>query len=215
MNFEEKLEKLKKITEREMQGSGCVVHDWNHVLRVFRNAEMLWKEEGGNWEIIAPAVLLHDVVRPVTKGIKNDHALLSSHKARPILEELCFDHVDKITTCILRHSSSSSRKLPETIEEKIVWDADKIDGFGLMGVARTMILSGERSKGVEETAKEWLEEIKRIAGTTEDIDTVVEKWLFTDTARRKAKKKVAFFIDFYKTLLGESEEEKYYSFFQP
>ena len=200
-SYEQKIENLKPTSKKMIEDAGCVVHNWHHILRVLRNAKKINEKENGNWQIIEPAIYLHDCIRPVEEEIINDHASASAKAARPILEKLGFENINEICSCIYKHSSSSSKEIPKTIEEKIVWDADKMDGFGEIGVARTLVLSGEMLWSIEKSADKWLEEIKRVGkADIDDQETLAKKWLFTETSRKLSKEDVDIFIKFFKKI---------------
>ncbi len=117
------------------------VHNFKHILRVHKMAEYLSIEEGGNFEIVSAAVLLHDAVDPDPEVIdsRKDHHEISAIFAGRILkaEKWGASEISEVQHCIRAHRFRSTEK-PLTIEAKIVFDADKIDSIGAIGVARAI-----------------------------------------------------------------------------
>ena len=102
-------------------------HDIAHILRVFRNAMAVQAEEGGNARILAAAVLLHDCVAVEKNSPHRTQASrLAAEKASGILRELGWAEEDIAATAhaITTHSFSANLP-PETLEAKILQDADR------------------------------------------------------------------------------------------
>ena len=136
--------KLQDIVQRELS---YAAHDLDHVLRVTEMCLVLaQKEQEVDLSVLIPAALLHDIARryedeDVTGTV--DHALLGAEMAAPILADLGYDRqsIRKIQDCIRRHRFRSGAA-PDTIEAKILFDADKLDVIGAVGVARSFIMAG-------------------------------------------------------------------------
>ncbi|MCO5730823.1 HD domain-containing protein [Rhizobium sp. SSA_523] len=119
--------------------AGDGAHDVAHLLRVFHNAMRIQAEEGGDAEVIAAAVLLHDCVSlPKNHPDRAISSRLAAEKAAGILSGLGWekDRVEAVAHAILTHSFSAGLT-PETREAKILQDADRLDSLGAMGIART------------------------------------------------------------------------------
>lgn len=114
-------------------------HDFSHVERVMNIAALLQKSEGGDLFIISLASLLHDVddikLSPEThKFNTNAYNILNKYcVSKPDIEKII-----GIIECV----SFSKGKTPETIEGKIVQDADRIDALGAIGIARCFSYGG-------------------------------------------------------------------------
>ncbi len=122
-------------------------HDINHVFRVERIVKKIGQSESADLEILEAAALLFDVARILEdKGEVEDHALAGSEIARNILTEINFpkEKIDAVCHAILVHRKSKDRT-PETIEAKILQDADYLDALGAVDVAR-VIASSLQSK---------------------------------------------------------------------
>ncbi len=177
-------------------------HDWNHIKRVYRNGLYIGRIEKANLKILGAALLLHDVVRPSVKGEKN-HARASANFATGILPSCSYsdDEVNAITHCILMHSRSSKQDGKKSLEAKIVYDADKIDGLGEVGVDRALDLGEAREYNVQETAAWYLKRVR---------DVLKNEPVYTETAKRIVIEKLPYSLEFCRTVLGD---KKYYETF--
>jgi len=141
--MEEKYRKLKKIVIKELKGASPA-HDINHVMRVYNLCLHLSKYEPDvDLDILKTAALLHDIAR-VRESQEVDHAILGAEMAENILRKLGY-HEEKIKLikhCIIAHRFRSGNK-PKTIEAKILFDADKLDVLGAVGIARSFIAAEE------------------------------------------------------------------------
>jgi len=120
-------------------------HDWLHVKRVANLAEELQKNEGGDQEILMLSVYLHDIGRArEDNGEIKDHAAWGAEKAREILSNQGHhdEVIERVQHCIEAHRYSNNIE-PETVEAKILSDADNLDAIGATGIARTFSFSGE------------------------------------------------------------------------
>lgn len=138
----------KKILEIVQDKLTCSAHNLDHVMRVYNLCILLAKhEENVDLEILIPAALLHDIAR-VEEGEdktgKTDHAVLGSEIAADILKTLGYEDVkiEKIKHCIISHRFRTGNE-PNSIEAKILFDSDKLDAIGAVGIARSFMLSGQ------------------------------------------------------------------------
>jgi len=121
-------------------------HDLSHFRRVADMAKQIARYESVaiDYLVILAAAYFHDVV-----SLPKNHAesKLSSRyaaiKAQEILKELCFpyDKISAVCHAIEAHSFSAQMP-PETIEAKIVQDADRMESLGALGIMRTFYVSG-------------------------------------------------------------------------
>ncbi|WP_291567302.1 MULTISPECIES: HD domain-containing protein [unclassified Clostridium] len=137
--------RIREIVEKELS---CSAHNLDHVLRVYNLCMFLSKyEENVDLEVLIPAVLLHDIARVKESKDKTgeiDHAILGSEMAEDILRNLKYeeDKIEKIKHCIITHRFRTDNR-PKTIEAKILFDADKLDALGSIGIARCFMLAGQ------------------------------------------------------------------------
>lgn len=125
--------------------SADAAHDASHVQRVAVNAVKFAEIEGGDLTIVIPAVWLHDCYAVSKKSeLRKQASTLSAEKAEKLLSEWGYpqDNIQAIKHAIAAHSYSANI-MPETLEAKIVQDADRIDSIGAIGVARMMMTGGK------------------------------------------------------------------------
>lgn len=129
-------------------------HDIAHILRVFRNAMRIHAEEGGKGDVLAAAVLLHDCVSVEKNSpLRAQASRLAAEKASGILASLGWqaDNIAAVAHAITTHSFSAGIT-PETIEAKILQDADRLDAIGAIGVARCFYIGGRMNSGLHDVA---------------------------------------------------------------
>lgn len=125
-------------------------HDLAHIHRVFRNALKIQAGEGGDPQILAAAVLLHDCVAvEKSSPLRSQASRLAAEKASGILAELGWpkERIEAVAHAILTHSFSANIK-PETLEAKMLQDADRLDAIGMVGVARCFYIAGRMGSGL-------------------------------------------------------------------
>jgi len=123
-------------------------HDFEHVLRVYRNSQRICKTEKANSRLVLTAALLHDIVffKKSDKQSKTS-STKSSIEAKKILQKYDYteNEVKMIASAIETHSYSKD-KTPKTLEGKILQDADRLDAIGAIGIARTFAVGGSENK---------------------------------------------------------------------
>ena len=119
-------------------------HDFEHIMRVYKNAQMICKHEKANEKLVLTAVLLHDIVSysKSDKRSKNS-SIESAKKSRQILKKYDYSNseIDIVYEAILTHSFSQN-SVSDTMEGKILQDADRLDALGAIGVARVFATGG-------------------------------------------------------------------------
>lgn len=128
----------------EAGGAGDPAHDVDHIRRVVANARAIGSAEGANLDILLPAAWLHDCVfvakdspdRRIASRLAADHAVSLLEKARyPQI------HLQPIHHAIAAHSFSAGIP-PESLEAKVLQDADRLDALGAVGLSRCLMLGG-------------------------------------------------------------------------
>ncbi|MET3435115.1 uncharacterized protein ABIC71_004631 [Herbaspirillum seropedicae] len=135
-----------------MDDAGDGSHDLSHLLRVWNNACRLQKEEGGDVRILLAAVLLHDCVRVEKNSpLRSQASALSAQRAREILRDLRWDEaaIEAVAHAVQAHSYSAQVP-PQSLEAKIVQDADRLDAIGMIGVARCFYVAGRMGSALYE-----------------------------------------------------------------
>ncbi len=143
-------------------------------------------------ELLKIAVILHDVCEPYDK--KEKHVELSVKVAKRILEKVGCpkEKARRVLEIISQHSTEKIQK-PKSLEAKILFDADKLDGLGASGIARVFALFGQQGKEPER-AIEWYERKIEIA----------LKNMQTKEGKNLAKKELKFVREFLKRFKREN-----------
>ena len=205
MEIMNQLENLKKVVKSKL-GKNDPAHDFEHVMRVYRNAERICKTENGNKKLILSAVLLHDIIK-----IKNrkDSALKSARLSEKILKQNYFsDNEIKIISDAIKEHSFSKGKIPSTIEGKILQDADRLDAIGAIGLARVFSFSGSNNRPFYDP-KDPFSKNRNLNDNKWAIDHFYEKLLTleqkmnTKTGKIIAKKRTKILKDFLKEIKNE------------
>ncbi|MGM0497652.1 MAG: HD domain-containing protein [Bacteroidota bacterium] len=121
-------------------------HRWDHTQRVSEIAEHIAKTEKADIEIVKTAAYLHDIGR--TEEDKSNgkicHAELGAKMAAEILKKENFEEekTQQITHCIETHRFRDN-KVPQSLEAKVLFDADKLDSIGAVGIGRAFLFAGE------------------------------------------------------------------------
>ncbi len=124
------------------------VHGFDHVLRVYRLAEYIAVCESADMEIVRAAVLLHDIDASQmsekdsrVNGLqRQQHHHASSEFAAQILQQEGWqaERISAVQHCILSHRFRDDSEQPQTLEARVLYDADKLDAIGAVGVARAL-----------------------------------------------------------------------------
>ncbi|QYZ68661.1 HD domain-containing protein [Neotabrizicola shimadae] len=129
-------------------------HDLSHILRVWANVRQLMAEEGGDEEILLAATLLHDCVAvEKTSPLRSQASRLAAERAGELLASLGWPapRVAAVAHAIAAHSFSAGIA-PETLEARILQDADRLDAIGLIGVARCFYVAGRTGAALYDPA---------------------------------------------------------------
>src|SRR6201996_7929824 len=119
-------------------------HDLSHLIRVWRNVKAIQREEGGDLEILAAAVLLHDCVDvPKNSPLRSQASRLAAVEAVARLSALGWSEKRSswVASTIESHSYSAG-VAPVAIEGRILQDADRLDAIGFTGIARCFYTAG-------------------------------------------------------------------------
>ena len=125
-------------------------HDAAHLIRVWKNALRIHGSEGGDLRLIAAAVLLHDCVAVEKNAPDRERASrLAAEKAFEVLDALGWRtmEISAVAHAIITHSFSANIP-PESLEAKILQDADRLDAIGMIGAARCFYIAGRMGSGL-------------------------------------------------------------------
>ena len=194
-----------------------VVHDFDHVLRVLALAERIGRAEEADLEVVQAAVLLHDVEREQAEAAGLDHAAHAAGRAREILAGQPPAKVEAVAHAIAVHRFRTRQK-PATLEAQVLFDADKLDVIGAVGVARAFAYAGAHgqrlwaSVAAVDVAR-WLEEGDDPAEHTPVHEFVVKlsrvkERLFTPTGKAIAAERHVYMVAFFERFDAEVRGER-------
>ncbi len=190
-------------------------HDWGHIYRVLNAAYEILEataagEQGqGDREVVTAAVLYHDVVN-LPKSSPDRH-LASTKSADLAVDRLApyFDQarLDLIHEAIRCHSYSAGLT-PQSLEAKVVSDADKFEALGAFGLARTFYVSGLMGGTIVHPFDPWASD-RDLDDVSFAVDHFFTKLLHltdrfhTEHGRAVAERRTQILRDFLHQLAGE------------
>lgn len=199
----------KEVRQRLKKAKGS--HDFDHVVRVLRMAEHIGKKEKTNLLIVSLVALLHDLGRhdqDNSKGKVSHTQIGKTLTARMLNKHKCSKEIaEQVLHCIEAHSTTRGIP-PETIEAKVLFDADKLDTIGAIGIGRAFLFAGEigarlhnpeiKAENMEEYSKE----------DTAYREFLLKRQYVKDKMHTKEGKKIArsrhtFMVNFFKRLNKE------------
>lgn len=116
-------------------------HDFDHVLRVWRLAQHIGPAEGADMVVLQAAVLLHDIARADELRTGVCHAQEGARRVPAILADQPPASVEAVAHAIAAHRFRGHVQ-PATVEARVLFDADKLDAIGAIGVARAYAIAG-------------------------------------------------------------------------
>ena len=193
---------------RQYYKGADAVHDFDHILRVLALAERLACAEGADLGIVRAATLLHDVARGRGDRLIADHAQAGAEIARQLLVNHPPEKVEAVAHAIAAHRFRTG-PAPQTLEARVLHDADKLDAIGAIGVARAFAFGGHEGQRLwAEVSPDYQE-----SETTRHVHTPVHEYavklvkikdrLLTESARRLAGERHAFMVAFFEQLERE------------
>jgi uncharacterized protein len=191
------------------------VHGFDHVLRVYHLAERIGTALDADLEVLRAAALMHDAsgAHPGDEQSRASHERQSADFARATLESEGWeeDRIEAVMHCIRAHRYRGEER-PQSMEAKILFDADKLDVIGAFGVARTIgyavqagqpvfaapseqfLATGEEQPGEPHSAyHEYLFKLRRVPDR-----------LYTTPARDLAAARVQLMVAFFEGLQAEA-----------
>ncbi|MDF1516111.1 MAG: HD domain-containing protein [Anaerolineae bacterium] len=204
---------------RELYGEADSVHDFDHILRVVALAAVIGEQEGADMTVVHAAALLHDLGRAESQANGWNHAAVAAEQAGTLLESRGADPAWQHAVC---HAISAHRFReapdPETLEAKVVFDADKLDAIGATGIARAFAYGGAHRQRLwapleSVNLADWDQN-----GDNPDVHTPVHEFvvklsrikdrLYTPAGRRIAEARHTYMQKFFERLDAEVRGEK-------
>jgi len=193
--------------------SSC--HGWSHVERVYNLSLKIAKGEKADISVVKIASYLHDIGRREEMRSKGKicHAEKGVELAEKILAKYSLGEVTKenILHCILSHRYRNDH-VPKTIEAKIIFDADKLDSIGAVGVGRDFFFAGNIGSVLYSgNEKKLVKNAREYSYTKEDSALLeyyfklknVKSKILTRTGKKIAEKRHNYMVNFFKKFESE------------
>lgn len=188
-------------------------HDWEHTERVYNLCMHIGKAENADMEILKLASTLHDIGREYqdkTNG-RVCHAEKGAILARELMEKHNVDKekIEKVVYCIECHRFRGD-KAPQSKEAKVLYDADKLDSIGAVGIGRAFLFAGEvgaylHNVGVDiEKTEPYTKEDTAYREFVVKLSKIKDNML-TEEGKRIAEERHAFMEEFFDRLNKEVE----------
>ncbi len=177
-----RLRKLYRKVEEEFREQDAIGHNWEHVRRDILNAVYIGGKENADMEIVMPAIILHDIGYVTHNHDPKNHPINGSHECIRFLCEWTTEQRVLISACILKHKGKFpgfEHSEPETLEEKVVCDADQIDKFGWVGFMQII-------KVYVEYAELGNKRFKTLKGLAKGMKNQTSICLYTETGKQLA-----------------------------
>jgi uncharacterized protein len=188
-------------------------HDWEHTQRVYNLCMHIGKVEGADLEILSVAAFLHDIGRVHQDRLKGDvcHAEEGARMAREVLERypIAEEKKENIIHSIICHRFRNSH-VPQTLEAKVLFDADKLDAIGAVGIARAYLFAGEvgallhNKEADPERSKPYSKDDTGYREYRVKLSKIKDRML-TDEGSRMARQRHEFMEAFFTRFLDEHE----------
>ncbi|MBK8985015.1 MAG: HD domain-containing protein [Chloroflexi bacterium] len=191
-------------------GATDAAHDLAHVRRVVAAATRLAASEGADMAVVGPAAWLHDcVIVPKNSPQRSQASRWAAETAVTFLRASQYpaQHLEAIAHAIVAHSFSAAIP-PQTIEAKVVQDADRLDALGAIGMARAFMVGGALARPLYDEADPFCRQ-RPPDDATATLDHFYTK-LFklpgtmqTAAGRAEAERRAAFMQTFLAQLAAE------------
>jgi uncharacterized protein len=169
-------------------------HGFDHTLRVVRLAEEIGAREGADMAILIPAAIFHDIARPLEEETGAPHEEEGARMAESYLRSVRYPkyQIPAIVHAIRAHRYSSG-SAPETLEARVLSDADNLDAMGAVGIARTFIQSGAQGNGIPDATAHIRAKLLNLKDR-----------MYTESAREIAGERHTLLVAFLAALEDES-----------
>ena len=184
-------------------------HDWGHIQRVMKNGERLAKKEGADPVVVQLACAMHDVVNLSKSDPRRKQAsTIAAEKAAQWLQgRLEEDRIELVYEAIKCHSFSAGF-VPESLEARVVSDADNLDALGAIGIARTFECGGAMGC-ITVHPDDPLAQNRMVDDGTYTLDHFFAKLLklgdrfYTDAGKEESSRRMEFMEGFIRELYFE------------
>ena len=190
-------------------------HGWDHTERVYNLCSHIGQKENVDMAVLQVAAILHDIGRQKQDESKGElcHANEGAVIAKELLGKLGFEteKIEKVVHCIKCHRYRGEN-IPQSKEAQVLFDADKLDSIGAVGIGRAFLFAGEvgaklhnhkidvektEAYSKEDTAyREFMVKLRKIKDR-----------LVTNEGKRIAEGRHQFMLDFFERMNGEVDGE--------
>ncbi len=186
-------------------------HGLDHVERVLKLSEKIAAAENADIFVVKLSAMLHDIAREEEdkSGGKICHAELGADIAFDFLisENLDEQTAELIAGCIKAHRFRNDH-IPSTIEEKVLYDADKLDSIGAIGIGRAFLFAGEVGARLHNPDVDISKTLPYTAEDTAYREYIVkmrhlEKKMLTGEGKRLAQGRHEFMMNFFRRIQDE------------
>ena len=206
----------------EREGSEDAAHDLDHLVRTMALADTISEREGGDLPAIWAAVALHDIGQARELRHGGDHALIGAAMAAELLSHTQFPQTAiPVVQQAIRDHRMTGGGMPHTVEGRILYDADKIDCLGAIGIGRLYIITGHYNQKVyapvpaeilEPVDPALVRQLRRRPDYSPSIEfqllfSNLPDRMTTATGRELARERFAFMEEFFTRLKKEVEGE--------
>ena len=204
------------------EGSEDAAHDYDHLVRVIALADKIQATEGGDLPTIWAAVALHDLGQELERRDGGDHALIGAALAEELLTGTPFpqQYIPAVQQAIREHRMTGGL-IPQTLEGRILYDADKLDCLGAIGIGRLYCITGRYNQKVYAPIPEDIVEpvdpqtVRNLRRRPDYSPSIEFELLFgnlpermtTHTGRELAHERFAYMQEFFTRLRKEVEGE--------
>jgi len=223
----EKILKIRTQVHKQLTSTATASHDLMHTQRIVNLAKKIARtEKNVREDLVEIAAWLHDIGRPEEdasklegREIDTDHAIIGGKRAKKILKKLDFpkEDIHVVVDAIRAHRfrKRAIHNQPETLEAKILYDADKLDSIGAIGIARAYAYAGEHGYRLYSEYFEEQKDTEAYQGLIKDPKRhtpyleyeiklkKIKDTLFTSEAKRIAEKRHKFMEKYFSRLYQE------------
>ncbi len=203
------MEKIINFVKQEL-GKDNSGHGLQHALRVYHNAKKINKIEKGNKKIVLTAALIHDTVDK--KLFENFDDRIAYVREFLSQNHYSLDEINEITYIISNISWNNGKNTPlDTLNAKIVRDADRLDAIGAIGIVRTIEYGNSKQRNFYDDANitnnngkyEFDQATNSTLSHFYEKLLLLKENLYTPTAIKLAEQRHNFMLQFLKEFYEE------------
>ncbi len=183
-------------------------HGWDHTERVLALCLHIGRREGADLDVLRLAAVLHDIGRAEQDQGQGRvcHAEIGARLANDLLRAhgLPEPLVKRVVACVATHRFRGGNR-PVRLEERILFDADKLDSIGAVGIGRAFLFAGEIGARLHDPTADHTKTKAYTADDTAHREFVVKlsrirDRMLTGEGRRLAEERHAFMVEFFARL---------------